>query len=57
MQINTDNVNVEFATVTVEKAREIETGNDDIDTALDNAQAHVFSGDHKRAYLIIEIVP
>jgi hypothetical protein len=54
--LNLENHNVEHVTLTVDQARD-----DDqawiaaVSDALDNAQAHVFGGDHKVAYLVIEI--
>lgn len=42
--------------LTVTQARELETGNDKLDTEIDYAQSHVFQGRDEEAFVIIRIV-
>jgi len=53
--LNLEDPNVVELTLSVEQARLIEIDNEDVFTAFDNAQGMVFGGDHKKAYLVIEI--
>ena len=58
MVLNTNNDNVFQCEMTVTEARELagDVGQDALDTALDEAQAKVFTGEHARAFVVIEIV-
>jgi hypothetical protein len=58
-KLNLDDDNIEQVSITLAQARK-ESGADTeaeeaIETAIDNAQAHVFGGDHDVAYVVIEI--
>ena len=57
MKLDTENDNVNIVTMSVSRVREIETGIDEFDTALDEAQAPVFGDETKVFYLVIEIIP
>jgi hypothetical protein len=57
-KLDLEDDNVEQVSVTLDQARDDEFKFDELEdfvNALDNAQARVFSGDHKVAYVVIEI--
>jgi hypothetical protein len=69
MKIDIDDPNVFHLELNVEEARKLldysdvnendedeEEIKDKVDTALDNAQGAVYSGEHKHAFLVIEII-
>jgi hypothetical protein len=60
-KLNLDDDNVEMVEITVAQARELDVMDPDtgvgekLTTAMDNAQAKVFGGDHRESYLVIKI--
>lgn len=56
MNLNTENGNVIFTTVTVEEIREEDDSlTEDLKNLLDEAQGKVFAGDEEKVYIVIEV--